>query len=208
MIDFTEKYKELYDSVKYYPKKEILESSTVKNGFENSYFNDEKIVINDDNLDDYRLDSIKSKVRAILTVDNKILIANYGGVVMLPGGKIDANETKRDAITRELKEETGIVYSKEELKPLFLLEYYQANYPTRDNRVLNRLMKTYFYYGTFKGIDENNKAMTEKEKKGNFSLELVDIEEFINSLTINENPRSEFFNREIKEAVKVYTKKI
>ena len=51
-------------------------------------------------------------------------------------------ETADDAIIRELKEETGIVYDANNLKELLLLEYYQLNYPTRRDEVINRLIRT------------------------------------------------------------------
>jgi 8-oxo-dGTP pyrophosphatase MutT (NUDIX family) len=166
----------------------------------------ERIIINEENLKDNQIDKINIKVRALLVLKKQLLICNYGGVVMLPGGKTDKGETNLQGLIRELHEETGILYSENELNELFLLEYFQPNYPTRENTVLNRLSKTYFYYGTFRGIDNGNKQMTEKEKKDNFSLELVDIEEISKHLCDKSNPRSGFFDREITEAVKVYKK--
>ena len=165
-----------------------------------------KIVINENNLDISNINKTNIKVRALLALKNEILVANYGGVLMLPGGKIDKGETNKEALIRELKEETGIIYNEEELNDLFLLEYYQANYPTRDGKILNRLIKTYFYYDKFKGINKDKQHMTEKEIKGNFSLQLIEINDLLNNLSDTSNPRSEFFNREITEAIKVYKK--
>lgn len=164
----------------------------------------EKIIINEDNLKENEIDKTSVKVRALLVLKKQILVSNYGGVVLLPGGKVDKGESNKQGLIRELHEETGVIYNENELNDLFLLEYYQPNYPTRGNEVLNRLCKTYFYYGTFKGIDDTNKEMTEKEKKDNFSLELVDIDTINGNLCDASNPRSEFFDREINEAIKVY----
>jgi len=166
----------------------------------------EKIIINEETLREEQVDKINIKVRALLILKKQILVSNYGGVVMLPGGKVDKGESNKQGLIRELHEETGIMYNEDELKDLFLLDYYQSNYPTRENTILNRLCKTYFYYGTFKGIDDINKKMTEKEKKDNFFLRLVDIDDINNNLCDESNPRSEFFNREITEAIKVYKK--
>ena len=65
-----------------------------------------KLIINEHNLNNLEIDKINTKVRAILVKNNDILIANYGGILMLPGGKIDKYETYKDALIRELKEET------------------------------------------------------------------------------------------------------
>ena len=165
-----------------------------------------KVIINEENLKDNQIEKINIKVRALLVYKRQLLVSNYGGVVMLPGGKVDKGETNIQGLIRELKEETGILYNEDELRELFLLEYYQPNYPTRENTIINRLSKTFFYYGIFKGIDENNKKMTEKEKKGNFSLGLIDIEKINDNLCDESNPRKEFFDREITEAIKEYKK--
>ena len=70
----------------------------------------ENIIINDSNLNNNEIQKNGNKVRAVLLSDNKILVSHYGGVILLPGGSIDKGETADDAIIRELKEETGIVY--------------------------------------------------------------------------------------------------
>lgn len=122
----------------------------------------ENIIINDSNLNNNEIQKNGNKVRAVLLSDNKILVSHYGGVILLPGGSIDKGETADDAIIRELKEETGIVYDANNLKELLLLEYYQPNYPTRRDEVINRLIRTKFYFGQYRGIDLKSINRTEK----------------------------------------------
>lgn len=81
----------------------------------------ENIIINDSNLNNNEIQKNGNKVRAVLLSDNKILVSHYGGVILLPGGSIDKGETADDAIIRELKEETGIVYDANNLKNYYFL---------------------------------------------------------------------------------------
>lgn len=107
-----------------------------------------ELVINDDNLQFNEVEEFSSKVRAILVDENnKILIANYGNVILLPGGKVDDGETILTAITRELSEELGQKYNKEELDLFVTLSYYQKNYPKRDGILQNRLVQTHYFVG-------------------------------------------------------------
>lgn len=165
----------------------------------------EFVNINESNLTDSEIDIINNKVRGILVKDDKVLVANYGGIMLFPGGKVDKGENLEEALVRELSEETGIKYNINEFKKLFILKYYQHNYHDRDNNVVNRLITTYYYVGKFKGINLSNTKRTEKEKKDNFYLELVEIKEILELLKKGKyNPRKEYFDREIEEVIKVY----
>jgi len=53
-----------------------------------------ELIINEDNLNNNEVQEFSTKVRAILfDENNRILIANYGNVILLPGGKVDDGET-------------------------------------------------------------------------------------------------------------------
>ena len=164
------------------------------------------IVINDNNISDDSIHKYGNKVRALLLSDNKILVSNYGGVVLFPGGSIDKDETAEVAILRELHEETGIIYDLSQLKKLLTIKYYQPNYPTRDNEIINRLIITNYYLGQYKGIDLNNVRRTEKEMKDNFNLQLINIDDLLLPSETLDNPRKGYFDRENQEVVKVLKK--
>jgi len=115
------------------------------------------------------LDEIKMKSRAIITnKEGNILIANYGGVYLLPGGSIDENEVPNDTIIRELREETGLEF--QQLEPFAKIRYFQNSYPTREGRTINRLVVTYYYIGRANDAIKHERQLTEKETKDGFEL--------------------------------------
>ena len=167
------------------------------------------IIINENNLTAKDIEAISNKVRAVLLDDDKLLVANYGGVYLFPGGSIEKGETKEQAIVRELKEETGIKYSIKELDELFTLKYYQKDYPLRHDTLKNRLLITHFYLGNYKGINKYKLNRTSREIRDGFYLKLVninDIDSLIKEIPSNNNPRKPFLDRELDEVQKTLRK--
>lgn len=162
------------------------------------------ITINDDNLQHKDINKFGKKARAILVKDNKILLSNYGGVFLLPGGSIEKEETPDQAIVREISEETGCDYNINELKLIFTLNYYQPNYPTRNSEIINRMITTYYYIGQYKNIDIAKSHRTKEEIEDNFYLKLIELDELGQLLekNISNNPRKKYFDREIIEVFK------
>ena len=162
-----------------------------------------KIVLNEDNLKDEEVQKYEIKTRAVLVNNSEaIIVANYGGVILLPGGKIDDGEDEYTALIRELKEETGMTYDINELKYLFQLEYYQKNYPTREGNMINRKIDTYFFTSEYKGFDANHMILTSKEQKDKFKLTLTNLEYLKYKLIeSSNNPRSPFFKNEMIEVI-------
>ena len=61
------------------------------------------ITFNDDNLARNEINEITTKVRAILFNDkNEILLANYGGVYLFPGGTLETGESIEATLAREV----------------------------------------------------------------------------------------------------------
>ena len=167
------------------------------------------IIINDENINE-KYTKKKLKSRAILVnSSNEILVANYGGVHLLPGGSIDDKETPEEAIHRELKEEIGVDMKTGQLKLFVKVRYFQPNYPERNWNTTDRLAVTYYYVGSIDSIsDERN--LTENEKKDGFTVNFYSInqiQEILNNKKGN-NPRSLYFDRELQAVIDCYRERL
>lgn len=88
-----------------------------------------QLVINDENLQMSDIEVINSKVRVILLDEEEnVLLANYGGVYLFPGGSIEDGETVEKALIRELWEEIGVLYEEQELEFLVQLDIWERNH--------------------------------------------------------------------------------
>lgn len=65
-------------------------------------------LINDDYLG--HVDILRHASRGVLVMDDKILIgyAENGGIIMIPGGGVEGDETYAECCVREMLEETGM----------------------------------------------------------------------------------------------------
>lgn len=165
------------------------------------------IIINEDNLKNEEIHDFNLKARAILIDEsNRILIANYAKIILLPGGSIEKGETILEGIKRELKEEIGIVYEDEELEPIITINYYQNNYPKRDGTLKNRLVQTHYFLADYKSTNDKKQDLTESESKGNFKLELVALQDLETIILENENdnPRNIYFQKELLKVIDTY----
>lgn len=168
-----------------------------------------EVIINESDLKDNEIDEIKTKVRALLIDENyNILIAYYHDVILLPGGKVGKDEDILKAIIRELFEEIGQVYTEEELDYLGVLNYYQKAYPKKNGEYSNRIVRTYYYIGNYKGINSNNQKLSENEMKSDFRLELVPLKQLENIVLNNKNDnfRNKYYQKEMVEILSAYNK--
>lgn len=163
-------------------------------------------IINNDHLLLSDVHEYEAKTRAILYDDDKhLLIANYNGAFLFPGGTIEKEESIKDALTRELEEETGYKYNQNELDYFTCLSQFQYNYPKTNGTFKNRLIDTYYFIGKCKGILPSNQKLTPREQKDHFKLNFFTPDEIFKLMKINNNnPRSQFFKNEISEILNIY----
>lgn len=167
------------------------------------------IIINDENINE-KFTKKKLKSRAVLVnSSNEILVANYGGVLLLPGGSIDGKETPDETIHRELNEEIGVDMKPEQLKPFVKVRYFQPNYPERNGNTINRLAVTYYYLGHINSISEE-RELTENEKKDGFTVGFYSINQILEMLNSKkgDNPRRLYFDRELQAVIDYYKERL
>lgn len=165
---------------------------------------------NPSNLNKKDISEKEEKVRLLIKNDkDDILVANYGGAYLLPGGKIDDNESIMEALVREIKEEVGIGINESLIKPIAIFKYYQKDYPKRNGKKLNRLITTHYYEANI-NIDLNKykRCLTKKEIADNFKLEWIKKDKLkdviLNNPDIKQNPRINFINNELIKILDLY----
>lgn len=112
-----------------------------------------------------------------------------------------------DCLKREVREETGIVLSDDEIsKPFLKVIYYNRNWPTKGN---NRKCEIYYYaVNTNKDIDLNNTKYTEKELEKHFKIDKVLLKDAVWYIenNIKDNKKNEVISPDMIIAIKEYLK--
>lgn len=152
--------------------------------------------------------SFSRKVRLLSIKDNKILLCNYNGFWMLPGGKIEDNETPEQALVREIEEELGIHING--LSELVTVNTYAENYESRTNdKIENKKIKTIYYQTDDEvNLDVKRKKLSEKEKEGKFITSYIDIDKFINIVNqSNLTDKQRLYADEVLRVINYYLKR-
>lgn len=161
------------------------------------------ITFNDDNLSHIDIVDETIKARAILINDNnEILLSNYAGNLMLPGGKLESDESITQGLIREVMEETGINLETKETIPFLILNQFIKNYPKRnsDDVFSARLITTYYFIiKTNERVNADKIELMENEKNANFETMNIKLEDIPNLLekSVGNNPRNKYFVREL-----------
>lgn len=154
---------------------------------------------NKDNLTDDQIDQVVTRVKVfVLNYDNQMLLASSGGGCQLPGGHVEHGEALVPAVIREVREETGISLTKQQVpKPFYEVRHYTKNYKNSNK---NRLSKIIYYF-VKTDLQPNMQLieLTENEKKNDFSIAYVDKSEFEKIIIDVKNNNPSPLNRTIAE---------
>lgn len=135
--------------------------------------------------------------RAIIIKDNKIAMVKSlkEGFYKFPGGGIWENESKEDAVVREVLEETGLTLKKESIKEYgYTLENRKSD--VYENSIFSQ--KSFYFFADIEDYLLEQR-LTEDERELEFVLEWIDLKEVyrLNSL-IEINKDNRFVERETK----------
>lgn len=169
-----------------------------------------EIKFNESNLREDEIDKKVRKVRAmVMNKNGQGLLVKYAGIYMLPGGKIDGNETELEALKREIAEESGIEIKPEEAVPFLRIDSYDKDYFDRvEQKDINRLTQTTFYeVHTDSEIDVTKKHLTESEKAKNHDIKYTNLAvmEYLVETNQSDNNKKAAFDREILTALREFS---
>lgn len=148
-----------------------------------------EIFYNHDNLKQNEIDETVTRLKALIINSNDEILLGYSHkTYQFPGGHLEENERLIDALKRELREETGMVFDELNINPFQLIRYYCKNYR---NTGKNRENLIYYYLiNTDKEFDLDNTSYDEYEKDGNYELKRIKLDNVKNVLldSMEDNP--------------------
>lgn len=135
-------------------------------------------IFNEDHLKDDEIEETVVRVKAFIMNDkNEILIASSNGGVQLIGGHVENEEEQVNGLKREIKEETGIEISNEEIsEPFYEVRHYIKNYFNSSKNVIAKMV--YYVIKTDKIPNLNQTKLTKQEQDYDFCLKYIPFDEF------------------------------
>ena len=164
-----------------------------------------EIIYNYDYLNDEDITEIVIRMKALIINNKNILLGNENDIYQFPGGHLEDKETFEECLKREVLEETGIELFDSEIKrPFMKVTFMNKDWPEVGK---NRKAEIYYYLiETDKKPDMSKVNYTEHEKKGNFKVEFVPLNESISIIekNISKNEKNKVIAPDMIMAIKEY----
>jgi len=136
-----------------------------------------KIIMNNSDLEESEITEVVTRVKALIINSNDEILLGYSdNIYQFPGGHVEKNEKLLEALNREVCEETGISLNVNKLNPFVCNYGYYKNWPDKGK---NRKIEIYYYIIFTDELPNLERVKyTENEKKGNFELKYIKLNEF------------------------------
>lgn len=164
------------------------------------------LVSNSYNLKEEDITEVVKRVKILLINSKKEILLGYShNNYQFPGGHVEDNETLINAVYREIEEETGISLIKNDTIQPFAVYYgYYKDWPSVNK---NRKIEIYYYeIRTDEVPNLANTNYTENEKKGNFELRYINLDDV--EFVLKENSKiygdKSGIEKEMLELFKIY----
>jgi len=164
-----------------------------------------EILHNNENLKLEDITETVIRTKALIINSNKEVLLGYcEKQYQFPGGHLEEEETLIECLNREVLEETGISLDIKEANPIYVIKYYNKDYPELGK---NRSSEIYFYVvETDEPYNLENTNYDEGETLNNFELRYINLDEVEKVLeeSIMDHERNKWIVPEMLEIFKEY----
>ena len=142
-----------------------------------------KIIYNEDNLKYEDINNIVKRAKGIFinSKDEILLVCSHNNYYFV-GGHVEENESDKDCLLREIKEETGVLLNDINEDLFYTVEYLCKDYPEKD--INSQYITNYYVIKMDLVEDKDNINLTEDEKDGDFELMWINKKDVLNILNI------------------------
>lgn len=131
-----------------------------------------EIIYNYDLLEEKDINNLVQRVKAIIVNSNDEILIGYGDkTYQCVGGHVEEGESLMEALERELKEESGLIFENLNLQPFFRTKYYNRNYPEEGLNTLT--CNNYYVIRSDKKPDDSLRELTDYEKEWNYIVKYL-----------------------------------
>lgn len=131
-----------------------------------------EIIYNYDNLREDEANNVIKRAKALIVNSKDEILFGYADkTYQFVGGHVEDNESYQECLSREIKEESGIELTFDDIKPFLVIKYYSRNYPHEGDNTTT--INNYFIVRTDMKPDFDNRNLTDYEIKSGYTVKYI-----------------------------------